>query len=381
MIKILVIEDAQSLRKDIVEMLNYENYEAIGAENGIVGVERAREILPDLIICDIMMPGMDGWQVIKALQATRGTQEIPFIFLTARTGREDLQEGMSLGADNYLMKPFTAQELLRAVHTVLWKRGIIKKNSDERAETIRRNIISALPHELRTPLNSILGFSDLLILDAETITPPRIVEMATSINVSAWRLIRLVENFLLYAQTELIPHDPEQVAALKQTFTLYPKSIIDRAVYAKTPTARAGDLVPRVEEVEAVGIAEDHLRRMIEELIDNAFKFSESGQSVTVIGQTQGSYYHLLIRDQGRGMSLEQRASVGAYMQFDRLIYEQQGSGLGLIIAKRLADLYGGDLRIESDLGAGTSVRVLLPLRLDALKTLDTSQNLARTIS
>jgi len=359
MIRILVVEDAQSLRKDIVEMLNFEGYEALGAENGIVGLQRAREMLPDLIVCDIMMPGMDGLQVIKELQATRGTQDIPFIFLTARTGRDDQREGMNLGADDYLPKPFTAQELLRTVRTVLGKRRMVKEKANENAEQIRRNIIMALPHELRTPLNIILGFSDLLILDADSVTPSRIVDMSTHVNTSARRLMRLVEIFLIYVQTELIPHDAEQLHALKLNVTHYPKSSIERAVSVKTPAGRANDLMLQIEDVEMINISDDHLRWIVEELTDNAFKFSEAGTSVSISGQIKGDYYNLTVRDAGRGMTIEQRASIGAYMQFDRKIYEQQGSGLGLIICKRLADLYDGDLRIESDPGVWTSVRVL----------------------
>jgi len=92
--KILVVEDAQSLRKDIVEMLGFEGFEAIGAENGLVGVDRARQVLPDLIICDIMMPGLDGYGVLEELRKDTLTSTIPFIFLTARTDRVDVRQGM-----------------------------------------------------------------------------------------------------------------------------------------------------------------------------------------------------------------------------------------------------------------------------------------------
>ena len=119
--KILVVEDAQSLRKDIVEMLGFEGFEAIGAENGLVGVDRARQVLPDLIICDIMMPGLDGYGVLEELRKDTLTSTIPFIFLTARTDRVDVRQGMELGADDFLTKPFHAAELLATVRTRLKK--------------------------------------------------------------------------------------------------------------------------------------------------------------------------------------------------------------------------------------------------------------------
>jgi CheY-like chemotaxis protein len=91
--KILVVEDAHSLRKDILEMLGFEGFEAIGAENGLVGVQKAREHLPDLIICDIMMPELDGYGVLEELRKDPVTATIPFIFLTARTDRMDMRRG------------------------------------------------------------------------------------------------------------------------------------------------------------------------------------------------------------------------------------------------------------------------------------------------
>src|SRR5688572_18958649 len=113
--RILVIEDAHSLRRDILEMLTFEGYEVAGAEDGLVGVQRARELLPDLIICDIMMPQMDGYGVLETLREEAATASIPFVFLTARTDRVDIRQGMELGADDYLTKPFTAAELLKTV--------------------------------------------------------------------------------------------------------------------------------------------------------------------------------------------------------------------------------------------------------------------------
>ena len=111
--KILVVEDEQSLRKDIIEMLTYEGFDVIGAENGRVGIEEAQRHLPDLIICDIMMPEINGYDVLAELRKEGKTATIPFIFLTARTDKLDRRQGMEQGADDYLTKPFAIRELLR----------------------------------------------------------------------------------------------------------------------------------------------------------------------------------------------------------------------------------------------------------------------------
>lgn len=112
---ILLIEDNDDIRNNTAEILELSNYNVIAAENGKTGVEKAIEHTPDLIICDIMMPVLDGYGVLHALHRNETTKNIPFIFLTAKTERSDLRKGMELGADDYITKPFTGTELLNAV--------------------------------------------------------------------------------------------------------------------------------------------------------------------------------------------------------------------------------------------------------------------------
>src|SRR5262249_38667143 len=136
---------------------------------------------------------------------------------------------------------------------------------------------------------------------------------------------------------------------VKNSYMVYPKSTIEHSVASKAQQIdRRQDLRLDVEDVEAIGIGEDYLRKIIEELIDNAFKFSFANSPVSVSTSVEGNYYVLSVSNQGRGMTPEQIAQVGAYMQFERRIHEQQGAGLGLIICKRLAEIHGGELSIES---------------------------------
>lgn len=364
--KILVIEDAQSLRKDILEMLGFEGYDALGAENGLVGVERARREHPDLIICDIMMPGLDGFGVLEELRREPAMATIPFVFLTARTDRVDIRQGMGLGADDYLTKPFTASELLATVHARLDKRDIIEKLSDQRMDDLRGNIILALPHELRTPLNVILGFSDLLISDAGVMDAVRIVEMARHINSSGLRLYRLIENFLVYAQTEMIRTDARQMELLRSGYLFYPQSAIIQHVSEKVRAlGRESDLNLDIHETAGIGISEEYLKKILDELLDNACKFSNPGAPLAVSARSEGGQYVIRLADLGRGMTPDQYESLGAYMQFDRRIYEQQGVGLGLVIAKRLTELHGGTMTFSSGPLEGTTVTVGLPLRAE----------------
>lgn len=364
--KILVVEDAHSLRKDIVEMLNFEGYEAVGAENGLVGVERARDLLPDLIICDIMMPGLDGYGVLEELHKELVTATIPFIFLTARADRVDVRQGMELGADDFLIKPFHAAELLATVRTRLEKREIVVQQSEQRLDELRGNIMLALPHEMRTPLNIILGFSELIMTDASLLDSERIADMARLINSGGMRLYRVIENFLLYAQTEVVMTDRNLIMAFRKRYTLLPRMSIERnARLHAERVGRANDVRFEVEEVEAIKMGDDFIKKITEELVDNACKFSSENTPIRVNARREGDQYVLSVTNHGRGMTREQINRVGAYMQFERRLYEQQGTGLGLILCKRLAEIHGGSLEIESVREDVTTVTVRLPIEQD----------------
>lgn len=126
--KILLIEDNTEIRENTAEILELADYEVITAENGRVGVEKAHQEKPDLIICDIMMPIMDGYSVLHLLSKTPDTANIPFIFLTAKADRSDFRKGMEMGADDYITKPFDDVELLNAIESRLKKVELLQKN-------------------------------------------------------------------------------------------------------------------------------------------------------------------------------------------------------------------------------------------------------------
>ncbi|WP_343328408.1 response regulator [Polaribacter staleyi] len=124
--KILLIEDDVVLRENTSELLELSNYEVVNAANGKIGVQVAKETLPDIIVCDIMMPELDGYGVLEALTKNESTQHIPFIFLSAKTERKDVRKGMDLGADDYITKPFSEDELISAIESRLAKASILK---------------------------------------------------------------------------------------------------------------------------------------------------------------------------------------------------------------------------------------------------------------
>lgn len=141
--KILVIEDEPPVRANILELLEAEDFEAVGAENGFIGAMWAQEHLPDLIICDVMMPEVDGYEVLSALRQVPTTAAIPFIFLTAMADKADIRQGMDLGADDYLTKPFTRAELLGAISSRFSKQAVMMQQFQterDRAETLQQKV-------------------------------------------------------------------------------------------------------------------------------------------------------------------------------------------------------------------------------------------------
>ena len=355
---IIVIDDDQMARDRVIATLGVKEYTATGAPDGLSGVGLVFEHNPDLVLCDVNMPSMDGYAVLDRLRHDARTADIPFVFMTARDERDDLRRGMELGADDYLTKPFSAGELLAAVQTQLDKRRTITRKYEQALSQLRKNIVYALPHELRTPLTGSLGDAEVLRMDADTLTSGEVREMAESIIRHNKRLHHVLENFLVYAQIEVMAADEEKQAMLRNHITQNTGVVItDRAVNCAVAHGRRGDLVLDVRDA-VLRIAEADLSKIVDELVDNAFKFSDAGWPVTVSAACDGDRYVLTVRDQGRGMTADQIAAIGAYMQFDRMLYEQQGLGLGLAIAQRLVDLHQGKLAIESRPAQGTVVTI-----------------------
>lgn len=364
--KVLVIEDEESIRENILDLLDAEDFEAKGAENGLVGVQLARQFCPDMILCDVMMPELDGYGVLTTLRKDPATATIPFIFLTAKADRADLRQGMSLGADDYVTKPCTPAELLSAIGIRLEKQAALDKEAQQKIEELRSNITLSLPHELRTPLNGIQGFTEILLAEYDQLEPAEVKEMLESIQSSCHRLHRLIQNFLLYAELELLATDPERIKSIRSHQNSTVKTLItDQATQQAKQANRETDLHLELQDATVL-ISPNRLNKLVEELLNNSFKFSSAGTPVHITGQSKNETFILSITDQGRGMTAEQIANLGAYKQFERRLYEQQGSGLGLTIALRLAELHAGKLTIQSVPDQQTTVVVTLPAVLTA---------------
>jgi two-component system sensor kinase len=360
MTKILIIEDQPDVRENIQASLDLEDYETLTAADGLIGVELAQQFLPDLILCDVMMPRLDGFGVLKELRQLPATGSIPFIFLTAKADRTDLRHGMESGADDYLTKPFTLEELLNAIAVRLARQVTVNQAAHQEMDQLRQNITRALPHELLTPLNGILGTTEILRDFYDSMNKAEILSSIKDIQDSGKRLYRLVQNFLLFAELQLLEENPERIQVWK--YRLAQKTETSEIIQelAQELAEQGNRLIDLHLDIEntTIDMADQDFRKVVEEMIDNAFKFSSDGTPVKIRSYCQGDRFCLEIQDQGRGMTSQQIDEIGAYMQFDRKLYEQQGSGLGLILAKRITQLYSGNFAITSTPQQGTTIHL-----------------------
>ena len=361
MTKILVIDDEDSLRETSVAILRANGFEAVSAKNGAEGIEFARTTLPDLIICDIRMELVNGYQMLAAIRNDSVTATIPFILMTGNPDREGMRQGMELGADDYLPKPFSPAELVSAVNARLKKHRAMVERAEIKLQELRSRMSTAIPHELRTPLNGILGFADIMRKDYMNLQPAEIAKMSERIYRNGKRLLRLVENYLIYAQIGAQHLDKHQQELLLHSSTDVANTIEELAREKALETGRVNDLDLHLVPA-SVAISSQYFAKIVEELGDNAFRYSSKGTPVYFGTVTEDDALLMMVIDRGRGMTAQQIESIGAYVQFNRTVYEQQGSGLGLTVAKQLIEMHGGTLSIQSDFGHGTTVTVRLPL-------------------
>lgn len=360
MTKILVVEDDKDVRQNICDLLEAEKYHVVTAKNGLEALEVLQDYFPDLIICDVMMPEMNGHELLEKIATIVNYASIPFVFLTAKADPYDHRDGMNLGADDYLTKPFTREQLLSVISARLKKSGIVEEKFTEQIDDLRSNIAVSLPHELRTPLTGIMGFSEYLLDNIDTTDKEELKEYLTYIYNSGKRLNRLVENYISYTELQLKRLNPNASLSpiTKQLQILeYTVQVAQNVAFEHE---RHDDLDFDVDDC-LINVAEKDFEKICTELIDNAFRFSKSGQKVHVSAKKLNGNIKFKIRDHGIGINQIQLQRLGGFVQVDRSKNEQQGSGLGLTIARQLVELLGGTFEIESKEKFGTTISFTLP--------------------
>jgi two-component system, sensor histidine kinase and response regulator len=363
--KILVIEDEIHIRENIIEILEMDNYEVYEADDGVAGVQMALKYPPDLVICDIMMDGLDGYQVLEALRLNPTSAATPFIFVTSLGDREHMRQGMAYGADDYLCKPFGPTELLTAVESRLRRQKTIYKKSEEKLEKVKQDLARMVTHELRTPVASMKMVMQIISRQVDFLEPPQIQEFIETLEMGNNRLSRVIDQMVFATQLETgtLSRECLIVDGIRKPFWEVFLPTINMARQF-IPSRHDVDIHLPVELDEMVILCEPTaLRQAFAEIIANALNFSPKDGAVRMSYQEKDGYLWISIRDDGPGIPAERlQAAMQGFRQIDRERHEQQGLGLGLMLARRIIEAHGGDIDVKSIVGQGTRVRVKLPI-------------------
>lgn len=367
--KIVVIEDEDFIRENIAEILEMEGYDVIQAENGYVGTQRVIQQEPDLVLCDIMMPEIDGYEVLRTIRKSTAVATTPFIFLTAKTSTGDFRQGMGLGADDYIPKPFERDELLKAVHTRIDRIAHIKDDIQEKMRNIKRNISSVYSHEFNTPLNGIIGFTDLLLEYYADSMSDEMIEMIKAIKVSSQRLNRVTDNLILFADLQRYDPTLDEPESYKIGATEnYTHSLKNDLMTIARFYKREDDLSMDLTNGN-LRIAYNDLAKILSEAVDNAIKYSHRGDPVGVQSNLEGAFMHFSVSDQGEGIKDKQLKEFESFgnINIDKSRTLKYGIGLGFYFIRELTRLNEGNVEVESAYKEGTVVHIYIPYYMDKL--------------
>jgi two-component system, sensor histidine kinase and response regulator len=369
MARILVVEDNPVMADGIRDVLELAGHDAYVAGDGVEGLMMIPKVGPELIISDVMMPRMDGFDFYQAVRANAAWVFIPFIFLTARGQEEDIYLGKRLGADDYLVKPYDRDNLVATVESKLARSRAISQAAAGEMDILKRSITRVIGHELRTPLTWIQGYSELLLGGAGSMTQEELYTSLQSIKAGSDRLGRLVEDAVMVIMLETGQAKEEFALMARQEpeLVLNIEQVIQRmALQAKQRKVRLSLRAP--ENVPTVCLAPRFFTEALVRLIDNGIKFSRNDVEafVNLLVEVHPEEVEVVVEDNGMGIAAERLERIfDPLVQVDRAKNEQQGVGLGLTVARGLVLLHGGRIWADSKLGEGTRVHFTLPRILD----------------
>jgi len=362
---ILIIDDDDALRLGLAATLKRRGYETVTAIAGQDGLEKIKASKPDLILCDVMMPPPNGFQLRQRLSLEPTLAKIPFVFLTARAGLEDRVNGIDQGADDYIVKPFAPQELVARIEAIFRRvdveraqgREQMKQIADQELEKFKREVLQNFHHELRTPLaNILLSLETTLAQKFDTVEEQaRFIRMAF---LNADRLESLSTDFILLSNI-----DHGDLSDIRQP--IYIETGILPAIQRRLERYQSKKLQLRTyfEIRREICAPRKELTHILIHLLDNAFKFSPEYGTVdlSIVSDEKGDTT-IRVRDEGPGIPVELRQKV-----FERYFQGSQGDarqheglGVGLTLAKAIVESWGGQIKIL-DVPRGCIVKLSFP--------------------
>ena len=362
---ILIVDDDPTQRLLCREALEQRGYRVEEAEDGESGLAAAHDIRPDLILLDVMMPGMDGYDVCRTIRADADLKRTPVVIVTALEDLDSIETGFEAGASDFIGKPIVwpllGYRLQFALRAAAMELDLVKARDEaEQASRAKSMLLANMGHELRTPLNAIIGFSGHLRDQAiEKNWGEQEAEFLEDIHFSGHWLLRTVNDVLEMANLEAgrVQLDESEINLNRLIADLeskYAQAVADKSL---TLDVRAALSSPK--------ILGDHnvIVRVLNNIMLNAINFTEEGGVYVATVERGNGELEISITDTGIGMTPEEVVSIfEPFQQADNsLARKHEGTGLGVSITKALLQLHDGRLEIKSDPGVGTTASIILP--------------------
>lgn len=356
---VLVIDDEESIRDSCSQILVKQGFMAETAEDGLTGMQKIKEIRPDLVLIDLKMPGISGMEVLEKLGET-DPNIIPVV-ITGYATIESAVEAMKKGAYDFLPKPFSPEELRIIIRRGLERRKLILETESLRKEKkiMEENFITMVSHQLRSPLSAIVQYFEVILGGMVGKVKPKQKEMLLSAKVRLEGLLELINDWLDMAKI-----NSGQIVDKLKPLSL--KSVLKDIIEFMKPGARKENI--RLELAEYTGDDtvlgdKETLEQAFSNLLSNAIKYNKRNGSVSISIKENSHFIAVEVKDTGIGISQEHLPFI--YDQFYQVNRSEgkkgKSSGLGLSIAKKIIDAHRGSIGVSSELGKGSTVTVLLP--------------------
>lgn len=353
--KVLIVDDVPKNIQLVANFLTQDGYEVNFALDGKKAIEHAARDNFDLILLDIMMPEVDGFEVCKQLKDDPITSSIPVIFLTAKTDEDSITRGFDVGGVDYIAKPFNPQELLARVktHINLTLREQELKNLNQTKDTF----LSIIGHDIKTPVANIVSLGELLMSSADAMEEEQKNELLSDIVESGRQGIWLLENLLSWTriQTGKISFDPHDI---------FLEDIIVKNRLFIQPVADRKTILVTSKCDEGLRLFSDAniINTILRNLLSNAIKFTKVGGEISIIGtKNEEGRVILSVEDTGIGMSNDRinKLFSGISQNSTQGTQNEKGSGLGLSLVQDLCKMIGADIQAESRLKEGTKFSIV----------------------
>ena len=366
--KILIVDDVVSNVLLLKILLTNEKFQVCTASNGKQCIEVAQNEHPDLILLDVMMPDLNGFDTAVILKKDPTTQEIPIIFLTALNNPNDLVKGFQVGANDFLTKPFNKEELvMRVMHQiqlVAAKRIIVRQNEElKRTISNRDKMYSVIAHDLRSPMASIRMVLNLAVnvVSPETVGE-EIFGLLDKANRESEETHDLLDNLLKWTKSQT-----GRLNVVYQDIDLddIVPGVVD--IFKMIAEMKKIDLkyLP-AEEKLIVRADNDMIKTIIRNFLSNAVKFTPAGKGIEVFYTREGDFARISVRDHGVGVAPERVETIFHKGETTYGTGGEEGSGLGLQLCQDFARKNGGEAQVESTLGEGSTFSFTIPLKKDA---------------